>query len=91
MKRVEITKANEPLSKYVRETDGSLLAITRSGKIIAGLIPMTDDDAERYSLAHNPEFQAILAESRRQYDAGKWISHEEMMRRVLPARRKRRR
>jgi PHD/YefM family antitoxin component YafN of YafNO toxin-antitoxin module len=64
------------------ENEGPVV-ITRNGRPVAVLVAPTDkDDLERMVLAHSPRFRAILAKSRKSFDAGKGIPHDEFWKAV---------
>lgn len=90
MKAVEITEAT--LADYVRRTRKDTWILTRRGKPIAAVVPITSDvDLETFGLSHNPRFIDIVNRSWASYEKDGGISLEEMRRRHAPARRSPRR
>jgi prevent-host-death family protein len=67
------------LSAYLGEAETSgPIVITRSGKPVAVLLAMQDEDeVERMILAYSPKFQRILQTAERQIQAGHGIPHKE--------------
>jgi prevent-host-death family protein len=63
MKTVEIEKASNTLAQYARSVNEPLI-VTRNGKPLAALVPIEEADLESLSLGTNPEFLALLEQSR---------------------------
>jgi prevent-host-death family protein len=64
------------LSAYVEQVgaEGPIIT-TRNGKAVAVLLaPRDDDELERLILAHSPQLQAILDQSRESIRAGKGLA-----------------
>ena len=59
------------------------MVVTRSGKAVAVLLAVTDDEElERLVLAHSPKFQSLLDKSRRQIEETGGIPHEQFWQEV---------
>lgn len=82
MKVLEISKATASLTDYANEVSNEPMVLTANGKPIAALLSIDDDDVESLSLSSNPEFLAILAESRARLKAEGGVSSQEMRRRL---------
>jgi len=90
MKVASLADVKARLSAYIEElpTKGPVI-ITRNGKPAALLIaPRDDEDLERLLLAHSPQFQAILNQSRRSIKEGKGLSRDEFWKAVKSRSRK---
>jgi len=82
MKTVELAKATEPLSDYVRRAAKDPLLVVSRGRAVAALVRISQADRERLAVSSNARFQSIVRKARRQVAAGKSYSSEEV-RRVL--------
>jgi prevent-host-death family protein len=82
MKVLEISKATASLADYANEVSNEPMVLTTNGKPVAALLSIADVDVESLSLSSNPEFLAILAESRARLKAEGGISSQEMWRRL---------
>lgn len=60
MKSIELTEADKSLGEYARQLGSEPLVLTESGRAVAALRPVDQDDIDSLSLASNPEFVAIL-------------------------------
>jgi prevent-host-death family protein len=79
MKGVTVEDVKAQFGNYLAKcaSDGPVV-ITRRGKPIALLLaPLDEDDLERLVLSHSPQFQAIIAKSRKSLLAGKGVQHDE--------------
>jgi hypothetical protein len=65
MKHLDLKQATEPLSTYVQKLGEDKLVVMQDGQPIAVLISVTEDELEDMSLSKNPEFLAILEQSRK--------------------------
>lgn len=82
MKRIEIADATASLSDYTRRTRKEPLLVTRHGKPVAALMPLTKADWETISLSTNLKFMAIIKHSRTSHKRGLGLSTEAMRRRL---------
>jgi prevent-host-death family protein len=90
MKTIDIADATAPLAQYARANRRHTLVITRRGRPIAALMPVsTPADVESFRVSSSPGFEALIAESRRVNPPGTGLSTAEV-RRALAARRSRR-
>ncbi len=78
MKTIEISEATSALSEFAEEGRHEPVVVTERGKPVAALVPIEDMDLENLSLGTNPDFLALIAESRTRCPPGKGISTEEM-------------
>ena len=76
MKKLELTDATKPLADYVKEMDG--MSIMYKGVALAALVPLDNADYETVALSTNPEFIAILEQSRARGREEGGFSTEEM-------------
>lgn len=78
-------------SAYLKASGQSPVVITRSGKAVAAIIPLADDqDLERLMLGYSPKLKAILAGARERIRAGQGVPHEQFWRQATAPRRARR-
>jgi len=82
MKKIELTEATKPLAEYVKEMDGQSMMIMYKGIALAALVPMDNTDYETVSLSTNPEFIALLQQSRARGRKEGGIPTEEMRKRI---------
>lgn len=83
MRTIDVSKTTATLGEYADSAASDPLVLTRKGKAIAALIPLTEEfDVESLSLSTNPDFIAILERSRESLRRHGGISSEEMRRRV---------
>lgn len=78
MKTVELSKAPETLSRYAEQAHSGAVVFTQQGKPVAALVPIDELDLESLSLGTNPDFLALIEESRARCRPGEGISTEEM-------------
>ena len=90
MKTLEVADATASLAEYARKNRRDTLVLTRRGRAYAALMPIsTPTDLENLRASSSPEFQALIAESRRVNPPGTGLSTDEV-RRALASRRARR-
>lgn len=82
MKTVEMSEATRALSELAEPGRHEPVIVTRHGKPVAAVVPIEDTDLETLSLGTNPDFLALIAESRRRCAPGQGISTEEMRARL---------
>ncbi len=91
MKTIDVAEATAPLAEYARRNRRQALLLTRGGKPYAVLSPIsTPTDLENLKVSSSPDFQALIARSRRENPPGTGLTTQEA-RRVLARRRARRR
>jgi antitoxin (DNA-binding transcriptional repressor) of toxin-antitoxin stability system len=83
MKTIELTDATSPLASYVPAAHGEPLVIMEDGKPTAVILPLADTDLETISLGTNPDFIALIEQSRAQSPTQPSIPAAEMRRRIL--------
>jgi prevent-host-death family protein len=80
-----VVAAKAKLPTFVNEcqSEGPLI-ITRNGKAVAVLLaaPSDEGDLERLFLSHSPQLHAILERSRKSFEEGGGLSHEEFWKAV---------
>ena len=74
MKKIELTKATEPLAEYVKTIEGEPVVIVHRGFALAALVPLPPWTMRASSWANNLRFLAILAA--RQLRAKEGVSSE---------------
>src|SRR2546421_159503 len=91
VKTVDVKKARRSLSSHIRELDGGEpLVITKNGRTIAALVPLTDMDWESFAVSTNPVFIKIIEEARKSFKLHGGLSTEEVCQQLgikLPKRR----
>jgi prevent-host-death family protein len=89
MKCIELRDARQSLGECARQLEGPLV-VTRNGKPLVAVVPVRDSDMESLSLATNPDFLAMLEQSRARYRVEGGIRQEALRKRLsLPAARNR--
>jgi prevent-host-death family protein len=93
MKSLKLTEVTGFLSEYVREGLRETVVVTKRGKPVVAVMPLTKyDDWESVCLSTNPKFMEIIERSRARARTQGTISLEEVRRRYgLPPRAERRR
>jgi prevent-host-death family protein len=90
MKIASIADVKARFSAYVKASGESPVVITRSGKAVAAIVPLNDEeDLERLMLGYSPKLRAILAAARQRVRAGQGISHDRFWRTRGTSRRRR--
>jgi prevent-host-death family protein len=78
MKIAPLSDVKAELSALVSESEHGPVVITRNGKAIAAIIPLSDDDdVERLMMGYSPRLKAILAESKEHIRKGEGIPHKK--------------
>ena len=81
MKSVKVSDVTGSLSEYAREGLQEPIVVTRKGKPVMAVMPLTKyDDWESVSLAVNPKFMEIIERSRASARAQGCIPLEEVRR-----------
>ncbi len=87
MKTIDIAEATAPLAQYARENRRQTLVVTRRGRPIAALMPIsTPADIESFKVGRSPAFQEVIAESRRLNPPGTGLTAEQVRRALAPRR-----
>ncbi len=88
MKKVEMTKATQPLLEHAKK---DTLVLTRRGKPVAALVPVDSDQWEDWVVSTHPDFIEIIKRSEARYKSEGGISMDEIRRKYgvkrKPARR----
>lgn len=81
MRIASVADVKAKFSAYVKASSQSPVVITRSGKAVAAIIPLNDEqDLERLSLGYSPKLRAILSAARERMARGEGIAHERFWR-----------
>jgi prevent-host-death family protein len=76
MKIASIADVKAKFSAYVKASGQSPVVVTRNGKAVAAIIPLTDDDdIERLMLGYSPRLRSILSAARQRVKAGLGVEH----------------
>jgi antitoxin (DNA-binding transcriptional repressor) of toxin-antitoxin stability system len=78
MKTIDLSDATEPLAEYVKRMEGEEITIVHKGVPLAVLRPAGNDDYESVQMSTNPEFIALLEQSRKSIREGRSLSTEEV-------------
>jgi antitoxin (DNA-binding transcriptional repressor) of toxin-antitoxin stability system len=84
MKTLEMSEATGSLAEYAQRARYETLVVTEGGKPVTALVPIEEVDLESLSLGTNPDFLALIEQSRVRCHPGAGISTGEMRER-LPA------
>jgi hypothetical protein len=82
MRTIDISDASRSHGEYAEEATDEPIVILSGGQPTAVLLPLAGADLESLSLSTNPEFLAIIANSRRRHEREAGISSAEMRRRL---------
>jgi len=89
VKTLKLSDITGSLSDMVRKGLREPVFVTKRGKPVIALVPLTKyDDWESVSLSTNPKFLAIIERSATAHKPGTGISTEEMRRRLGLGKRK---
>lgn len=93
MKTVDMTEATAPLFEYARKAHRDTVVVTRRGKPLAAVVPLSTDDWEDFVVSQDPGFIEIIRRSEARYKTEGGISLKDMRHkyRQKRARRTRRR
>jgi prevent-host-death family protein len=81
MKIASVADVKARFSAYVKASGESPVVITRNGKAVAALIPLSEDeDLQRLALGYSPKLRAILSAARRRIADGEGIPHDQFWR-----------
>lgn len=72
MKFATMREMKTHLSEYVESVQQGEVVVTKNGKPVALLSPLSDEDFEEYLLEHNPLFVRAIASRWRQYVKAAW-------------------
>lgn len=77
--KVPLTEVKDNFSEFIRRAGKEEIVVTIHGRPAAVIIGFEDeDDWLEYRLLNDERFQARLAESRQQYQEGKYKTLEEL-------------
>jgi len=82
MKNLDLTQATDSLAAYIQQLEEDQLVVMQDGKPVAVLMPVTEDELEDISLSKNPEFLAILDQSRTSLQRKGGVSLEQVKQRL---------
>lgn len=81
-KHLNLTQATDSLAAYIQKLGEDKRVIIQEGQPVAGLMPVTEDELEDISLSKNPQFLAILEQSRASLHEKGGASLEQVKRRL---------
>ena len=82
MKTIEVSQATAPLGEYAEKIDQEPIILTVNGEPVAALVSIQNADLETISLSTNPQFIALIEQSRARQQKEGGISSAEMRRRL---------
>jgi prevent-host-death family protein len=89
MKTASVADVKARFSAYVKASGKSPVVITKNGKAVAALIPLTtEDDLERLALGYSPRLRKVLDAARSRMQEGQGIPHDEFWKSVARPRRR---
>ena len=77
MKKVEMTKATQPLLEHAKK---DTVVLTRRGRPVAALVPVDSDQWEDWVVSTHPDFIEIIKRSEARYKSEGGISMDEIRR-----------
>ena len=80
LKTIDVGQAHDLFIQFVEEPDHDPIIVTRKGRPIAVVLPVHGADVETVSVSLNPQFRALMEESRKQQDREGGFSSEEIRR-----------
>lgn len=82
MKMASVTEIRNKFSEYLKYTEKEDLVIVRSGKPMAVLRHLDEDELEDYLLEHDPKFKAELERRSKYFLKHGGLTIEEVRRRI---------
>ena len=83
VKKVEVADATESLATYVRQAAGSgPVVVTDAGQPVAALVMLEHTDLETVALSADPEFLALIQNSRARHAREGGLSSADVRRRL---------
>ncbi|RMI26807.1 MAG: type II toxin-antitoxin system Phd/YefM family antitoxin [Calditrichaeota bacterium] len=83
MKVVEMSQVKESFQEYFGSLPDDFLVITKKGRPVAVILPMSKIDSETLLLSIDPDFLAIIEKARKEFEEGKSLSMEQMKEEIL--------
>lgn len=84
MKNVTVKDAKNRLTELLREAEGSPIVITRHGTPAGAIVGFADtDDFVDWQMLNDPQMRARVTRAYEQLQAGKTISHEEVLAQLM--------
>ncbi len=78
MKTIELSQASGPLADYATDLHGEIVVLTERNRPVAAFVPLKRSDQESVALSGHPEFLALIARSRTEFQQGHSVSLAEM-------------
>lgn len=87
MKIASVAEVKSRFSAFLKASEAGPVVVTRSGRPVAVLIGVQDEEEmERLLMANSPHLHAILERSRQQFREGQWLSEEDFWSQMEKAR-----
>ena len=78
-----LAEVKAKFSDYIARSHKEAVIITKNGKPTAALVPInSDDDVERLMLRNSTKLKKMIEKSRKEFAAGKGLSHEEVWKKL---------
>jgi antitoxin (DNA-binding transcriptional repressor) of toxin-antitoxin stability system len=74
VKTIKLSEASRPLAEYAAELGDEVVVLTDRDVPVAAIVPLRGADRESLALSTNPEFLAIIAQSRAEVRRGRTVS-----------------
>jgi antitoxin (DNA-binding transcriptional repressor) of toxin-antitoxin stability system len=74
VKTIKLSQASRPLAEYAAELGDEVVVLTDGDVPVAAIVPLRRADRESLALSTNPEFLAIIAQSRAEVRTGRTVS-----------------
>lgn len=78
MKMIKLSQASRPLAQYAADLHGEIVVLTQRNRPVAAIVPLKRSDQESVALSGHPEFLALIARSRSEFQRGHVLSLAEM-------------
>jgi antitoxin (DNA-binding transcriptional repressor) of toxin-antitoxin stability system len=92
MRRLKLAEATSPLVDCERQLKDGPLVLTVDGHPVAALVPIEASDWESLSLSTNPDFIALIEQSRARFRAEGGLTSDEIRRELgIPKKKPRQR
>jgi antitoxin (DNA-binding transcriptional repressor) of toxin-antitoxin stability system len=78
VKTIKLSQASRPLAEYAADLHGEIIVLTERNRPVAAIVPLKRSDQESVALSGHPEFLALIARSRSEFQRGHTLSLAEM-------------
>jgi antitoxin (DNA-binding transcriptional repressor) of toxin-antitoxin stability system len=78
VRTIKLSQASRPLAEYAADLHGEIVVLTERNRPVAAIVPLKRSDQESVALSGHPEFLALIARSRSEFQRGHTLSLAEM-------------